>query len=174
MGIVGCVNQLNVHTARIAYFCTLPSKFATQVALRSRAVVSVRFYMLRRCAGDYLEISDLDKRVRISSWILRQSTHSLVSLRFSNGSTAMLFLAHKFQTGGQEKVGSTPENDGCDCESARVRRTLRASGEQRCRRAANSPVPGRDAGSNASIDSSSDFRRCGTCAAFELFDGKRI
>ena len=41
----------------------------------------------------------------------------------------------------------------------RVRRTLRASGEQRCRRAANSLVPGRDAGSNASIDSSSDLRR---------------
>ena len=55
--------------------------------------------------------------------------------------------------------------------AARVRRTLRASGEQRCRRAANSPVPGREAGSNASIDSSSDFRRCGTCAALSCSMG---
>ena len=35
----------------------------------------------------------------------------------------------------------------------RVRRTLPASAEHRCSRAANSWVPGRDAGSTASIDS---------------------
>ena len=58
--------------------------------------------------------------------------------------------------------------------AARVRRTLRASGEQRCRRAANSWVPGREAGSNASIDSSSDFRRCGTCAPLSCSTGKPI
>ena len=53
----------------------------------------------------------------------------------------------------------------------RVRRTLRASGEQRCSRAANSCVPGRDAGSSASIDSSSDLRREGTCAALSCSMG---
>ena len=73
-----------------------------------------------------------------------------------------------------EKCRHAENDEGCGCESARVRRTLRASGEQRCRRAANSAVPGREAGSNASIDSSSDLRRERNMRCFELFDGKHI
>ena len=121
-----------------------------------------------------------DSRVRISSWTpSARYAFVLFSSRFSNGSTAMLLpgagrLQSEFWVRSQRKMkdAETPRiSRAAVTRAMRVRRTWRASGEQRCRRAANSPVPGREAGSNASIDSSSDFRGCGTCAALSCSVG---
>ena len=58
--------------------------------------------------------------------------------------------------------------------AARVRRALRASGEQRCRRAANSPVPGRDARFECEHRFKHRPQAMRYVRCFELFDWKRI
>ena len=55
----------------------------------------------------------------------------------------------------------------------RVRRAVRASGEQRCSRAANSPAPGREAGSMRHLSKQRPEAR-GNVRCFELFGGKGI
>src|SRR6478672_6052239 len=102
----------------------------------------------------------------------------LSSLRLANARTATDLLVIPFVTGGwinslfqtiQPVVAARVIRDAA--RARRVRWTWLGFGEERCRHVANSWVPGRDAGSNASIDPSSDLRRCGTCAALSCSVG---
>src|ERR1051325_1357962 len=92
------------------------------------------------------------------------------ALGFSKGSTAMLLSDAAFKAGvftlaglHNEQYTQADNNRGRQCESG-VGASCAAylGGEQRFKRAANWAVLGREAASNASIDSSSDLKRCRT------------
>ena len=177
MGIGSGLNQLNVHpngVATLLYasfqnvrYAKLLCDFAAGSRVRSYIAASRcgRLLLDRRCWRSGLEFHPE---------CYRQSTHSLC-LRCdfqTEGLQCFCPGRHSAFLDARKRVQTCRETMAdAAARATRVRRTLRTSGEQRCRRAANSLVPGREAGSNASIDSSSDFRRCGTCAALSCSTG---